>query len=239
MPKVYKRKKGWYVLEKDSTELPKEYFTHDMPVSSEDWRGRLSMLNVLLQKCKPPTSWDAVVDGLQEDQQCYCPSSCARWMGKTKFRIVLASGYARSSKDLNRGYIRVEPEFWRHQTSPLYLHTFICIAYRGEAKGKVAAHSCNNRLCINPWHIRWATHSRDRRDFWNEKKQRSAIRKQARERAEATKAGIRAGLAQANPKGKGMARQELRQLLGVVQPKNKDKGKAKARDQDRRPLIPP
>src|ERR1039458_3356779 len=47
-----------------------------------------------------------------------------------------------------------------------YPHQFICRKFHGPeptAKHEVA-HGCGNRICINPKHLRWATHTENEAD---------------------------------------------------------------------------
>ena len=46
------------------------------------------------------------------------------------------------------------------------VHRYVCIVAHGEAPSSEhqAAHSCGNRLCCNPAHIRWATPSENQLD---------------------------------------------------------------------------
>lgn len=61
------------------------------------------------------------------------------------------------------GYPRVrEPGSGRKRTKP---HILICtMAHGPRPEGLEVAHGCGNRMCINPRHLRWATHPENMAD---------------------------------------------------------------------------
>jgi len=56
------------------------------------------------------------------------------------------------------GYFRFEG---RTQTA----HRYVCAVHHGQpASNMDAAHSCGNKTCVNPRHLRWASRSENERD---------------------------------------------------------------------------
>ena len=43
-------------------------------------------------------------------------------------------------------------------------HRYICTKFHGPSRGRHAAHSCGDKLCVNPRHIRWASRSENEKD---------------------------------------------------------------------------
>lgn len=58
------------------------------------------------------------------------------------------------------------------------INRFVCQKYNGEppSADHVAAHSCDNPMCIAPWHIRWATHQENMQDRQNRNRQQRGSR---------------------------------------------------------------
>lgn len=46
-----------------------------------------------------------------------------------------------------------------------YIHNYVCRLVHGENEtDEETAHSCGNSLCVNPRHLRWATHCENMND---------------------------------------------------------------------------
>lgn len=73
------------------------------------------------------------------------PDACALWPYATDSR-----GYP---KIMRRGAIR-------------YGHRWVAELYHGILPGQVAAHSCDNPRCVNPWHIRATTQADNIAEAW-------------------------------------------------------------------------
>lgn len=80
----------------------------------------------------------------------------------TPTRVLIVARSARGDecavidfiKPNNSGYVFV----W-HEGRRIGCHRFVCAAFHGKPVGRFdAAHSCGNRRCVNPAHLRWATH---------------------------------------------------------------------------------
>lgn len=63
-------------------------------------------------------------------------------------------------RSIGYGQIRIDGK-------PHRVHNVVCRHFHGEPQGRryQAAHSCGNKLCANPRHLRWATPVENRRDY--------------------------------------------------------------------------
>lgn len=82
-----------------------------------------------------------------EENSSYRKRGCLRW----PFSIHEATGYPGNT-------------LWRGKQ--MFGHRAMCIAAHGNPPTSMhhAAHSCGNRWCINPKHLRWATVSENQMD---------------------------------------------------------------------------
>lgn len=156
------------------TPLPSFYCRDQQPAEPDTWTGKLQRMDELLGQCSPPTTWQLFKNQRQGDE-CFCPTSCKDWLKEQDvYTLKIKGKYTSTSKSINRGYIQVEPGAWDSNDTSFYLHTFICYAFHGphppHLVNPCAAHTCNHRLCLNPWHIRWVSKSVDKQEDWDHRK---------------------------------------------------------------------
>lgn len=138
----------------------------------DTWDGKFGrQLGPLYKECSPSRTWECVRAGRQ-GPGCLCPThSRAFWQQQAgRLSLKYKGKHSRRSQSKNRAYVQVEAGAWDSNHFSFYVHTLICYAYHGPPpsgmKNPCAAHSCGNRLCLNPLHIRWESKSVDKAEDW-------------------------------------------------------------------------
>ena len=153
------------------------------------WRGLLSFLDPLLQRCRGlgAPHLDNFVNGVGTDPhpsqphlftQCLVPTNFATMLSQFsgRFRFLRrgggSGGKAGSFKLREYGITLVGGVDLPCQET--YVSRLLCYMYRGPPPSHEleACHMCENRMCLAPWHLVWASHKNNLKGYGVHKKNR-------------------------------------------------------------------
>lgn len=181
---------GWVALTEGGPPLQApDWLLPDMPHHGTVWwRGVLSYLDPLIERCRglPVPRFENYVAGANIEvhptqphlfTRCLVPIDCARTLmdHSGRFKFVKKGGRDRGAKV---GCMKLK----RHAcgggvpAQEVYISRLLCYMYRGPPPepGLEACHLCENRMCMAPWHLVWASHSNNMKGYHVHKRNRKA-----------------------------------------------------------------
>lgn len=164
----------WHVLHGGSTTPPEWLLYNAQAKDSVWWIGLLSMLRPLLERVSilPMDELDNYRNGTNIETHPTHPEFWTKCLIPRDFRGLLQCSSrfrfvpCKGGSGGKRGYFKLKEGGCSsgdiHMPSQeIYLHRLVCFMYNGhppQGQDIRACHMCENRMCLAPWHLKWAPH---------------------------------------------------------------------------------